>query len=303
MHITNSNLVGGKINVIDAENRQKILVIEDTDNTTGIPYQNYRYIQSKALTEICVAIHPYGAVIISTKTIEMVEKMGIDLSKYHLQVKFGGNIYWIDLASLLSLESGADVTFVPMPADADDGENLDEELPPYSASEAGKYLKVNANGDGIEWADVPSELPEIEPGDGGKVLKVKDDESGTEWGEVEGGQSDGSGIRVSLAINNGTVESVYVNDEESSLAELFDYGWENVSSIQISEDSANFGGAFLLIMSQNLGSFMRVTFGTLSLPAVIPESTGYATINYVTIESTGNYTKAYSARFSITKYA
>ena len=181
MHIDSSNLVGGKLTKIDAENGQKILVIEDTDNTTDIPYQNYRFIQSKALTEIAVAIHPYGAVIISTKTNEMVNDDGIDLSKYHVQVKFGGNIYWIDLESLLALDSGDDITFVPRPADAEDGENLDEELPPYSSDVANKYLRVSADGQSLEWSDVDG-LPDTTGASTGDVLKLG--EGGPEWGSA-----------------------------------------------------------------------------------------------------------------------
>lgn len=56
-------------------------------------------------------------------------------------------------------------------------------LPSYGPSEANKVLKVNSTGDGIGWEDDDDtkELPNIVSGDGNKILRVKNDLSGVEW--------------------------------------------------------------------------------------------------------------------------
>ena len=60
------------------------------------------------------------------------------------------------------------------------------ELPAVTPEDAGKIVRVKADGTGIEYTG-EAELPPITSSDGGKVCKVKDDHSGVEWGEAGGG--------------------------------------------------------------------------------------------------------------------
>ena len=148
---------------------------------------------------------------------------------------------------------------------------------------------------GVEEAVSDRLLPEVTDADNGKALVVVNGA----WDKGEGGKS---GIRVSLNVTNGTIESVGIDDEDATLGDLFDYGWENVSQISIAEDGYVSSGTFLLQSIVNLPSGTRVDFGTLSLPGAILSTAGNGYINYITIDSDGSYTKAYSGTITITKY-
>ena len=54
-------------------------------------------------------------------------------------------------------------------------------LPAFTVSNAGEFLKVNAAGTGVEWADVPDELPAFDAEDAGGVLTVNAEGTAAEW--------------------------------------------------------------------------------------------------------------------------
>lgn len=211
MHIVTNKLVGGYVSEIAAEGGSTIIVIEDSDTTANRKFQNYRYVQSKGLTELGAAVHPYGVVIIPDSVKERATAGEIDLTKYHVEVNFNREVYAIALNALLALEIGDGIEFTKIGAGYADGA-VSAGIPPFYASLADKYLKINHTASGLEWADIPEELPDqtgasagdvltigseglewaevpeelptITSGDAGKVLTVNAGETGIEWTEV-----------------------------------------------------------------------------------------------------------------------
>lgn len=181
MHIVTNKLVGGYVSEIAAEGGSTIIVIEDSDTTASRKFQNYRYVQSKGLTEIGVAVHPYGGVIIPDVVKERATAGEIDLSKYHVEVNFNREVYAIALNALLALEIGDAIEFAKTGVGYADGEVITT-IPPIYASYADKCLKVKHNGTGLEWAAVPEELPDQTGASAGDVLTIGSD--GLEWAEV-----------------------------------------------------------------------------------------------------------------------
>lgn len=142
-----------------------------------------------------------------------------------------------------------------------------------------------------------SGLPEVTDADNGKTLVVVNGA----WNKAEGGKS---GIRVDLDVTNGTIESVFIasEDKDATLGDLFDYGWENVSQIHISEDGNSISGTFLLQSIYNFSSRSEVSFGVLELPGGISDANANGYIYFIIIQSNGSYTRKYSGTFTITKY-
>ena len=148
---------------------------------------------------------------------------------------------------------------------------------------------------GVEEAVSDKLLPEVTDADNGKTLVVVNGA----WNKAEGGKS---GIRVSLNVTNGTIERVGIDDENATLGDIFDYGWENVSQIVITEDGYVSSGAFLLQSIQNFSSTSRVSFSVLTLPGAIPDANANGYISFITVQSNGSYTRAYSGTITITKF-
>lgn len=94
---------------------------------------------------------------------------------------------------------------------------------------SGQVLKVNSNGNGLEYGDIEA-LPVIQSGDAGKVLTVSANEAGTEWATASGGGggysslvqlgigSSHSALSSNLILTNNTngVESVYMDSSYTS---------------------------------------------------------------------------------------
>ena len=123
MHVDSDALVGGKLFITNSDNGQIIYTIKDTDTDPTIEFNSCRFIQTEALTELGVAVKPYGVITVSTAALDFIEA-GADPSKFHVTVKFGDEFYWIDLASLMAMDTEADVSFSERPSDYTDGEPL-----------------------------------------------------------------------------------------------------------------------------------------------------------------------------------
>lgn len=173
MHIVTNKLVGGYVSEIAAEGGSTIIVIEDSDTTASRKFQNYRYVQSKGLTEIGVAVHPYGGVIIPDTVKEKATAGEIDLTKYHVEINFNREVYAIALNALLALEIGDAIEFTKTGVGYADGEVITT-IPPIYASYAGEVLQVNAGGTGLKWGAVTGTLPTVTSEDNGKFLCVVD---------------------------------------------------------------------------------------------------------------------------------
>ena len=95
-------IVGG-ISMDYDENGVKSVVVSivDTDNTPSLAYQNYKFIQTKALTEAGVAVHPWGGIIIPYDE--------IDSETLEIALEFDGTIYTTGIANLATI--GAELTF------------------------------------------------------------------------------------------------------------------------------------------------------------------------------------------------
>lgn len=219
MHIVSNKLVGGYVSEIAAEGGSTIIVIEDSDTTASRKFQNYRYVQSKGLTELGAAVHPYGVVIIPDSVKERATAGEINLTKYHVEVNFNREVYAITLSALLALEIGDGIEFVKTGLGYADGA-VSAGIPPFYASLADKYLKINHTATGLEWADIPEELPEIESGDAGKVLTVNANEDGVEWTEIPEELPDTTGASAGdvLTIGSDGLEWAEVPDELPTIA-------------------------------------------------------------------------------------
>ena len=68
-------------------------------------------------------------------------------------------------------------------------EVITHELPAFTVSDAGDFLKVNAAGTGVEWADAPTELPAYDAEDAGGVLTVNAAGTAVEWVTSESPQT------------------------------------------------------------------------------------------------------------------
>ena len=123
MHVDTDALVGGKLFITNSDNGQVIYTIKDTDTDPTIEFNSCRFIQTEALTELGVAVKPYGVITVSTAALAFIAA-GADASKFHVTVQFGDEFYWIDLASLMAMDTGADVSFSERPAEYEDGEPL-----------------------------------------------------------------------------------------------------------------------------------------------------------------------------------
>ena len=123
MHVDTDALVGGKLFITNSDNGQIIYTIKDTDTEPTTEFNSCRFLQTKALTELGVAVKPYGVVTVSTAALDFIEA-GADPSKFHVTVQFGDDFYWIDLESLMDMDTGDSVSFSERPAEYTDGEPL-----------------------------------------------------------------------------------------------------------------------------------------------------------------------------------
>lgn len=124
MHIDNGNLVGAKVGSIsclphfgeDANIDGIVVTIVDTDTTPTLGYQDYKFIQTEELTAIGVAVHPYGAIVVS--------RYGEDhYDAEKVIVKFGDNEYGIALEHLLDgAYAGEALTFEPIEDEGSGGD-------------------------------------------------------------------------------------------------------------------------------------------------------------------------------------
>lgn len=123
MHVDTDALVGGKLFITNSDNGQIIYTIKDTDTEPTTEFNSCRFLQTKALTELGVAVKPYGVITVSTAALAYITA-GADPSKFHVTVQFGDAFYWIDLASLMAMDTGDSVSFSERPAEYTDGEPL-----------------------------------------------------------------------------------------------------------------------------------------------------------------------------------
>ena len=106
MHINlDSELVGcivGSISIIDGAGDATFIVgtIIDVDTEPTTEYQNYKFIQTEELTELGIAIHPYGAFIVPYTAIA---------SDPVCTVKYGDDLYEAAFADMT--EIGAQMVF------------------------------------------------------------------------------------------------------------------------------------------------------------------------------------------------
>ena len=265
MHIVSNKLVGGYVSEVAAEGGSTIIVIEDSDTTANRKFQNYRYIQSKGLTELGIAVHPYGGVIIPDSVKERATNGEIDLSKYHVEVSFNRVLYVIALNALMELGIGEGIEFTKAGAGYSDGEVLTV-IPPIYVGYADKYLKVKHSGIGLEWADIPTELPDQTSASAGDVLTIGND--GLEWAGVPEelpaiGDSDAGKVLTVNSGHNGTEwanvpnELPAIGDTDAGKVLTVNSGhngteWANIPS-ELPAISAGDGGKVLKVNSGETG--------------------------------------------------
>ena len=103
MHINgDGELVGGivgSISVIDGAGDATFIVgtINDVDTEPTTEYQNYKFIQTEELTELGIAIHPYGAFIVPYAALA---------SDPVCTVKYGDDLYEAAFADMTTIGAG-----------------------------------------------------------------------------------------------------------------------------------------------------------------------------------------------------
>lgn len=126
MHIDDGALVGAVIGstsilptsaVGGAPFRAIVISIIDTDDTPKLDYQNYKFIQTEQLTELGIAVHPYGAIVVDAL-------LAVDVSSEPLVVvEFDGKQYGVSLDEILEETVGTPITFELIEDEGGGGDN------------------------------------------------------------------------------------------------------------------------------------------------------------------------------------
>ena len=141
MHVEDGILYGLVAHQRILEGGNLAVSFEDIDSTPSVGIVHWKFVQTKTLTELGVAINPKGIIIVCKKTYDAIRFGLIPEGSVWLQIKYNDEYYVSDLANVI-LEN---VDYFEYYGDSprNDDINLNPTIPPITAMDDGKILKVS----------------------------------------------------------------------------------------------------------------------------------------------------------------
>lgn len=160
MHIDNGKLVGTYVSEVIPEHRAITINLIDGDSTPKREFTQYKYVQTEQLTEIGVAVKPYGSIIIPIGVANSIANDEISGTDFGIIVNYNGVDYGISLGELLSMTPDTQIEFIEVEESTYKGATFNAEVPPFNSDNNGSFLAIK-NGELIWTNELPIDYYEI----------------------------------------------------------------------------------------------------------------------------------------------
>lgn len=184
MHIENDKLVGSYVSEVIPEHRAITVNIIDGDSTPKREFTQYKYVQTEQLTEIGVAVKPYGSIIIPIGVANAIANDEISGADFGIIVNYNGVNYGISLGELLSMTPDTQIEFIEVEESTYKGATFNAEVPPFNSDNNGSFLTIR-NGELVWTNEVPNDYYEIVNESGTYYIVKKGSTDKVKWEDLD----------------------------------------------------------------------------------------------------------------------